>query len=455
MSVQIETDLEQFNTVQGLVKSNHIQVSSDPFVPTDIRKTTVDLDMNSNAGSDYEFLANSKKMKDPVREPSPPSSPPLAPESVARSSAPPSEYDRQDRQDRQDRNDRYSPQYEPDQQVNFFESNLFSRRTNAMSEDDIRREKSFLLHEFENKNKDNMYSPKSFNMEDSLEDIKNELEFITARREMENSSIMWKRGMLLFVDSVVSVNNTWYNPFDVDLTDWSKEMHWSVFREGKFDEVIEELVRKWRGKLSMSPEMNLIMMMGSSLAFGVMAKKREKAVLDKQKEDERRMQERIKMQVREEMSRFQQQPQQPPQQYQQQPPQQPQYQQPPQQQPQYQQPQYQQPPQQQYQHQSRSPPQSPVIPIQQFTGPSITEDDMLRFTSQFIDSDSESSFGGSSVSSIGSEISTISVVPVAPVGKKPRAPRKPKVKVDKSDKTDKPVKKRVPKSTVGVITLDL
>ena len=116
-----------------------------------------------------------------------------------------------------------------------------------MSSDDIRREKSHFLQAYEAKNRDNMYSRKHLTMDNDLEEIRNELEFITRKRERDNSMEMWKRGLLLFVDGwVVMVNNYANDPFDVDLGDWSKEMHWDVHRAGKYDEVLEEMVEKWR-----------------------------------------------------------------------------------------------------------------------------------------------------------------------------------------------------------------
>jgi len=190
---------------------------------------------------------------------------------------------------------------------NFLGSNMFSTRKSyeAMSSDDIRREKSHFLQAYEAKNRDNMYSRKHLTMDNDLEEIRNELEFITRKRERDNSMEMWKRGLLLFVDGVVMVNNYANDPFDVDLGDWSKEMHWDVHRAGKYDEVLEEMVEKWRGKMPMSAEWKLVFMMGSSLVYGVMQKKQEKAQMAKRIAEQKKMEEMVKNQVSAQIAQMQ------------------------------------------------------------------------------------------------------------------------------------------------------
>ncbi len=175
-----------------------------------------------------------------------------------------------------------------------FSSGLFSRRTHAMTEDDIRREKSYLLQQYQTKNRDELYSPKRFTMDSSLEEIQNELQFIVSKREMENSMSTWKQSFLFCADMIVQLNTT-YDPFNfkVDLNDWAADLNYDVTRAGKYDEVLEELIMKWRGKMPMSPEMKLLFMMGTSLVFGVVNKKKEAALLAKRMDADRKMEQRI------------------------------------------------------------------------------------------------------------------------------------------------------------------
>lgn len=185
----------------------------------------------------------------------------------------------------------------------FLNSSIFGKKsTSAMTDDEIRFEKSYRLQQYETKNRDFIYSSKRLSMNNSLEEIWNELEYVTRKRDMENNMTVWKQGLLVFVDSLTALNTT-YDPFDVELTDWAKEMHWNVMRLGRYDEVLEELIEKWRGKIPMSPELKLLFLMGSSLAFGVMTKKNEKAAMQKRMEEQRQMKEQIRQSVRAEIAK--------------------------------------------------------------------------------------------------------------------------------------------------------
>jgi len=285
----------------------------------------------------------------------------------------------------------------PDMGSFFNNSGIFeSIKTQTMSEDDIRKEKSYLLHQFENKNVNHRYSPKILDMNNSLDEIKNELEYINSKRDMENNMDTWKQGMFLFLNGVVQLNNS-YDPFDVDLSDWLKDVHYDLMRKGKFDEVLEELIIKWRGKIPMSAEMRLVGLLGMSLAGNVMSKRQEKRDKLKREQEERLMEEKIQRNVQAQMERMMQQ------QQQQQQQQQEFFQQ--QQRQFYQQQQAQAPPQAAPQVPSIPPSVSPVkAPETQkeseikLSGPSLSDEDILKLVQQdFADSVAEDEVSISSV----------------------------------------------------------
>lgn len=190
---------------------------------------------------------------------------------------------------------------------NFFGTTFTTRKSvESMTEDDIRRTKSQYLDLYEKRNKDSMYSPKRLSMKNDLEEIRSELEYITVKKQKENMMGYWKRGLCMFVQSAVIVNNYANDPFDIDLSDWSKEVYWDVYRANKYDEVLEDLIDKYhQSKVPISPEWKLAFMMGSSLVWGVMQKKEEKAKIKKRLEEEKRMEEKVRSQVRDEISRMQ------------------------------------------------------------------------------------------------------------------------------------------------------
>ena len=410
-NIQIETHNDKIIRTNPIIKmDNLVEVVSEKI---EIPEPSHFRDSDSE-GSDFEFLANTKKILPPIQPP------PVLPGSPI----PNMEMHNSPKLSDLPLPEVYSS---PPMKPMSFSANAFNLPNSYQSEDDIRREKSFLLNDYNSKNIENKYSPKNFTMDDSIGDIKNELEFILAKRDLDNNMMTWKRGMLLFVDGVAHLNSTYYNPFDVDLSDWSKEMHWSVFREGAYDEVLQELIKKWRGKVPMSPEMKILGMMGSSLAFGIISKKREKAAMEKRLREQQQMEERVRAQVRDEMLKVQQQQFQQGQQFQQQGHQQPQqgYQQPQQghQQPQQGHQQQHWKEQVQVQVQVPTPQQAQTQTPHTFNGPSLTEEEMLKlmetnFIDTTIDNDSDEE-DNESVISLRPEIN-LAIAPKKPRGRPPK-----------------------------------
>jgi len=175
-----------------------------------------------------------------------------------------------------------------------------------LSEDDLRKMKSHYLEQYERKNQDFKYSPKKLSMKNDLEEIRSELEYINTKRQKEVNMDNWKKGLLLFSHGVVVANDWAKDPFDVDLSNWPKEMYWDLNRAGKYDEVIEELVEKYhQGRVPIPPEWKLLFMMGTSLVLGVMTKKQEQAQMKKRMAEDRIMAEKVRNQVRQEVARMQ------------------------------------------------------------------------------------------------------------------------------------------------------
>lgn len=193
------------------------------------------------------------------------------------------------------------PYFPPLQQVQFE-----SIKTTVMSDDDIRREKSFLLHQFESKNLQNRYSPKILSMNNSLDDIKNELEYINSKRDLENNMTNWKQGLFLGLNGLVQLNNN-LDPFDVDLSDWLKDTHYELMRAGKYDEVLEELIIKWRGKIPIGPEIKLVGLMCMSLTTGIMAKKQEKRERQKREREEQLIDDKVDARMKQQFNKMQEQ----------------------------------------------------------------------------------------------------------------------------------------------------
>ena len=201
--------------------------------------------------------------------------------------------------------------------------------------DQIRKEKSEYLYKFNKLNIKGKWSSLRLDMNNSLDEIRNEYERVKNEIQTERSVGFFKRMLLLGVQGI-EMMNTKFDPLGVDLDGWSEAMGYSMENQ-EYDEVMAELYEKYKGAGQMSPEVKLIFMIISSATMFTISKKITK--LDSNNA--------LKSLIGGLMGNNQ-----PQQQYQQQPQQQ--YQQQPQQQ--YQQ-QYQQQPQQQYQQQYQQQPQ--------------------------------------------------------------------------------------------------
>ncbi|KAJ3036327.1 hypothetical protein HDV00_002799 [Rhizophlyctis rosea] len=174
------------------------------------------------------------------------------------------------------------------------------------SEDGIRRQKSYLLHQYELKNKDGRYSSKVLTMDCDLREIKDELQFVETRRDMEGSLGLWRTGLVVLADGLVEVNN-WVNPMNIDMREWSQRINFEVMNKGSYDEVLLELIEKYRSSVAVGPELHLLMMMGMSFGSTMVTKRIEKTKLEQldklRKAQEKQMDDVIEARVREHLAR--------------------------------------------------------------------------------------------------------------------------------------------------------
>lgn len=137
--------------------------------------------------------------------------------------------------------------------------------------DYIRREKSELLYKFSKLNVKGKWSSLQLNMNNSLDEIKNEYERVKNEIQNERSVAFLKRMLLLGVQGV-EMMNTRFDPLGVDLDGWSESMGYSLENQ-EYDEVLAELYEKYKGAGNMSPEVRLIFMIISSATMFTITKK--------------------------------------------------------------------------------------------------------------------------------------------------------------------------------------
>lgn len=145
------------------------------------------------------------------------------------------------------------------------------RATRENKDDSVRREKSEYLYKIGILNAKGNRSSLRFDMNNTLEDIRNEYERIRTNMENERMVKFCKQMLLMGVQGIEMANNR-FDPLGVDLEGWSESMGYSMENQD-YDEVVAELYEKYKGKGHMAPELKLVLMIvGSATMFAITKK---------------------------------------------------------------------------------------------------------------------------------------------------------------------------------------
>ena len=124
----------------------------------------------------------------------------------------------------------------------------------------IDEEKSDLLNKLARLEKKGFAVNKRLNAYSNVEELRSEVKRITYSIDVEQS-IRFSRRMLVACVTGLEFLNKRYNPFEIQLEGWSESVMENV---DDYDGVFEELYVKYRSKVSVAPEVKLIMMLGGS-----------------------------------------------------------------------------------------------------------------------------------------------------------------------------------------------
>ena len=137
-------------------------------------------------------------------------------------------------------------------------------RFSHLSPEEVLRKKRETLYELARIERKGVSLPRRFTMDDSLDEMRAELERIKLDRELD-MSVRFQRKMLVTCVTGIELLNGKFDPFDVKLDGWSDSMHENM---GDYDEVFEDLHMKYRSKAKMAPELKLMFMVaGSGVMF--------------------------------------------------------------------------------------------------------------------------------------------------------------------------------------------
>jgi hypothetical protein len=130
--------------------------------------------------------------------------------------------------------------------------------------EDIRKQKSFLLFKLKRLEEKGYPPVKLFTMDDPLVKIKSEVERINKEIEVKRGVEFSRQGLLFFTNGIEMMNNK-FDPLDLQLDGWSESVAANI---DSYDDVFEELYEKYHTKVSVAPEVKLIMMiLGSAFMF--------------------------------------------------------------------------------------------------------------------------------------------------------------------------------------------
>lgn len=128
----------------------------------------------------------------------------------------------------------------------------------------IDEEKASLIFKLARAKRAGMPSSRTFTMASDIRDMRSEMARIDHELALDGS-IKFQRKMLMMTVSVLEHLNTRYDPFELQLSGWSESVHSSV---SDYDRVFERLHEKYKSKVAIAPEIELLFMVaGSAMMF--------------------------------------------------------------------------------------------------------------------------------------------------------------------------------------------
>ena len=121
-------------------------------------------------------------------------------------------------------------------------------------------EKADLLNKLTRLEKKGFAVNKRLNAYSSVQELRTEYKRITYSIEVDQS-VKFSRRMLVACVTGLEFLNKRYNPFEIQLEGWSESVMENM---DDYDGVFEELYNKYKTKMSVAPEVKLIMMLGGS-----------------------------------------------------------------------------------------------------------------------------------------------------------------------------------------------
>eukprot|EP00873_Tetraselmis_striata_P033772 jgi/Tetstr1/454036/TSEL_040955.t1 len=134
----------------------------------------------------------------------------------------------------------------------------------VMSKEEVNNAKRELLYRFDRMEKKGVRLPRRYSMASDYGEMQADYERLVKDRDAD-AGIRLQKQILVTVVSGVEYMNRRFDPFDFHLDGWGETISENI---SDYDDVLEELHAKYRGKSKMAPELKLLMMiLGSAVMY--------------------------------------------------------------------------------------------------------------------------------------------------------------------------------------------
>ena len=144
--------------------------------------------------------------------------------------------------------------------INHINIDNSNEKSIKLTEQELLREKFEILRKLEALEEKGAILSKKYSMDNDLEEMKGEYEFLINEKEKSNS-IKFQGKVLTTMITGLEFLNSKFDPFDIKLDGWSEQINENV---DDYDEIFAELHEKYKSKAKMAPEIKLLFQLASS-----------------------------------------------------------------------------------------------------------------------------------------------------------------------------------------------
>ena len=144
--------------------------------------------------------------------------------------------------------------------INHINIDASSEQSKKLTEQELLREKFEMLRKLEALETKGANLSKKYSMDNDLDEMKGEYEFLINEKEKSNSIKFQGKVLTTMITGLEFLNNK-FDPFDVKLDGWSEQLNDGI---DDYDEIFAELHEKYKSKAKMAPEIKLVFQLASS-----------------------------------------------------------------------------------------------------------------------------------------------------------------------------------------------